>query len=72
MQAPPASFDILVQIVRAEFLEMPEMRLTVPQMRRLWHLDDEVCDQVTQHLIDDGFLAEDEERRLHCAGAHIS
>jgi hypothetical protein len=72
MPAPRASFDVLVQIVRSEFLEMPGMRLTPPQMRRLWHLDDEVCDQLTRYLIDDGFLAEDKERRLHCTGVGIS
>ena len=68
MLAPQASFDALVRIVRAEFLEMPGMRLTVPQIRRLWHLDDEACEHLTQRLIDDGFLTEDECRRLHAAG----
>ena len=71
MPAPRGSFDTLVQIVRAEFVEMPGMRLTVAQIRRLWHLDDEVCDQLTQHLIDDGFLTQDRKSRLHRAAADI-
>jgi hypothetical protein len=37
--------------IRAEFLEMPGLRLTLPQAQRLWGLDRETCDQVVHVLI---------------------
>ena len=54
----------LVQIIRAEYREMPDMRLTVPQFRRLWHLDNDACEEVMAHLVEEGFLAKDYAGRL--------
>ncbi len=34
----------LLQRVRAEYLEMPGLKLTAPQARRLWGLDCATCD----------------------------
>jgi hypothetical protein len=47
--------DLLAR-VRAEFLEMPGLCLTPLQARRLWALDEAVCDRVIDVLVDDGFL----------------
>jgi hypothetical protein len=50
--------EALVDIVCGEFNEMPGMRLTRTQFRRLWHLSDVECDSVLRRLISSGFLAE--------------
>jgi hypothetical protein len=36
----------LVRRIRGEFMEMPGLRLTVEQARRLWRLDNTACDAV--------------------------
>ncbi len=46
----------LVARVRMEFVEMPGMRLTRPQARRLWNLQPSACDEVLDTLVDEGFL----------------
>jgi hypothetical protein len=50
----PAS-DLLRRI-QAEFLEMPGLRLTEPQARRLWNLDAISCSTVVSVLVEGGFL----------------
>lgn len=46
----------LVQRVQAEFLEMPGLRLTVPQARRFWGLEEELCDAILSTLVEARFL----------------
>ena len=46
----------LVGRIRAEFLEMPGLRLTVTQASRLWGLDEGVCRRVIDVLIGSSFL----------------
>jgi len=46
----------LVGRIRAEFLEMPGLRLTVRQASRLWGLDEGVCRRVIDVLIGAAFL----------------
>ena len=46
----------LVGRIRAEFLEMPGLRLTVAQASRLWGLDEGVCRHVVDVLIGSSFL----------------
>ena len=40
----------LLQRIKAEYREMPCLSLTKAQMRRLWALDDYVCDAVVDAL----------------------
>jgi hypothetical protein len=47
----------VVRRVRGEYLEMPGLRLTPEQARRLWRLDEMSCDEVLRELVDDQFLA---------------
>jgi hypothetical protein len=47
----------VVRRVRGEFLEMPGLRLTPEQARRLWRLDELLCDAVLSALVDARFLA---------------
>jgi len=43
--------------VRLDFVEMPEMELTLPQAVRLWSLGMDDCRYVIDSLVDAGFLA---------------
>jgi hypothetical protein len=47
----------VVRRIRGEFLEMPGLRLTAQQARRLWRLDETACDAVLGALVDSRFLA---------------
>ena len=49
-------FHQLVDRVRSEFLEMPGLRLTLPQAARLWGLDPPSCEAVVDALIRSAFL----------------
>ena len=50
------SRDEILRRARAEYLEMPGLRLTRAQARRLWGLDDETCADVLDSLTEDKFL----------------
>ncbi len=57
MQAPRVRLhDDIIRRVQGEFLEMPGLRLTEPQARRLWALEPSLCSAVLTELVDDGFL----------------
>ena len=42
--------------IRMEYLEMPEMKLTLPQMRRLMNLPLDPCEVALATLVESGFL----------------
>jgi hypothetical protein len=46
----------LVDRVKAEFNEMPGLRLTVPQATRLWGMDPTLCLTVVEALVRTSFL----------------
>ena len=46
----------LVERARAEYLEMPGLRLSARQACRLWGLDEPLCRTVLTILVDRGFL----------------
>jgi hypothetical protein len=48
----------LTQRIRAEYLEMPGLTLTLWQAMRLWNLDARVCLAVLDRLVQSGFLTE--------------
>jgi hypothetical protein len=54
---PAQTFRDLVCRVQSEFLEMPGLRLTEAQVRRLSGLDPSYCTAVLTALVDAGFLA---------------
>jgi hypothetical protein len=47
----------VVRRIRGEFLEMPGLRLTSQQAKRLWRLDETACEAVLGALVDARFLA---------------
>jgi hypothetical protein len=50
------SNDEMLRRVQGEYLEMPGLRLTEPQARRLWGLDAASCDALLGALVDAKFL----------------
>ena len=46
----------LMKRVRGEYEEMPGMCLTLPQARRILGLDQQICADILNSLIDRGFL----------------
>ena len=48
--------DEVLRRVQCEFLEMPGLRLTSPQARRLWGLEAATCDALLGALVDAKFL----------------
>jgi len=50
------AFNDLVRRVRAEYVEMPGLRLSTAQAQRLWSLDAATCTAVLGSLLDDCFL----------------
>ncbi len=53
---PTRTLDDVLRRVQGEFLEMPGLRLTTPQARRLWGLDAAQCDALLDALVDANFL----------------
>jgi hypothetical protein len=47
----------LLRRIQSEFHEMPGLRLTRDQARRLWGLDADTCERMLQRLVDANFLA---------------
>src|SRR5262245_47301172 len=56
MTAEESTIHDWLRLVQAEYLEMPGLILTKPQMQRLWMLDPTVCEQVIQTLVASDFL----------------
>ena len=50
--------DDVLQRIQGEFLEMPGLRLTSAQARRLWGLERDVCDALLGALVDVKFLSQ--------------
>lgn len=51
-----APSELLFRRICSEFSEMPGLRLTRPQARRLWGLDEETCAQILDVLVRVKFL----------------
>jgi hypothetical protein len=49
--------DAIQRHVRAEFLEMPGLKLTIAQAQRLWGVDHATCEQLIEELMACRFLA---------------
>jgi hypothetical protein len=51
-----AYLERLEGLIDAEYKEMPGMRLTFAQIRRLWNLSNEECGNALDHLVSAGRL----------------
>ena len=54
---PSLEVEEAVELIQMEYVEMPGLRLTFYQARRLWNLTDELCQQALAALTASGFLA---------------
>ena len=50
------SFEDLLVLMRMEYEEMRDLKLTLLQARRLWDVPLDVCDAALGALVDRGFL----------------
>jgi len=50
------SIDASIDRIQSEYREMPGLRLTFDQMRRLWMLDRRTCRTLIEKLVDARFL----------------
>ena len=46
----------LLELVQAEYAEMPGLSVTLPQAQRLWAVDRSTCEEVFSRLISGGVL----------------
>src|SRR6476661_4471594 len=56
MTPEPVATEDVLRRVQGEFLEMPGLRLTEAQARRLWNLDQASCAALLGALVDANFL----------------
>jgi hypothetical protein len=63
------SFVTVVDRVRADFMEMPGLELTLPQAVRLWTIGADDCRFVLDMLVDAGFLKWTTRRTVVRTGA---
>jgi hypothetical protein len=48
--------DVVLERIYGEFREMPGLRLTAQQARRLWGLDERTCEVLLEYLVETKFL----------------
>jgi hypothetical protein len=58
-----ASREAVNERVRSEFREMPCLRLSAAQARRLFGLRDDICARVLSELVEEGLLAQGDDGR---------
>ena len=59
--AQTAALSELLLRIRAEYLQMPGLKLTAPQARRLWGPDCATCDAALAALVEAKFLSRTRE-----------
>jgi DNA-binding IclR family transcriptional regulator len=50
--------------IRLEYLEMPDLKLTLPQVRRLCDLPQDACESAVEALLSVGFLQQSDTGRF--------
>ena len=61
--------DVLWRI-RVEYIEMPDLKLTSAQARRLWNLTQEACDVALAILVRSGFIGQTDGKFLRRGLGH--
>jgi hypothetical protein len=69
MQSSPLISEARLRRVRAEFLEMPGLKLTVAQAVRLWGVDRPTCEALIEALTECQFLAKTKDGAVVLNGA---
>ena len=63
-------FRKLVQRIREEFEDAPNIRMTVTESARFWGLDLATCDRVLTELLRTGFLTRGVDERYGQVAVH--
>lgn len=56
MTAEQSTIHDWLRLIQAEYLEMPGLHLTKPQIQRLWKLEPQMCDALLDVLVGAEFL----------------
>ena len=56
MTAEQSTIHDWLHLIKAEYLEMPGLHLTKPQVQRLWKLEPHLCDALLDALVAADFL----------------
>ena len=67
---PALFFRKLVQRIREEFEDAPNLRMTVSEAARFWALDFATCERVLTELLRTGFLARGPDERYGQVTVH--
>ena len=67
---PTLFFRKLVQRIREEFEDAPNIRMTVSEGARFWGLDFATCERVLTELLRAGFLARGADERYSQVAVH--
>ncbi|HEY6614205.1 MAG TPA: hypothetical protein VIZ32_06780 [Vicinamibacterales bacterium] len=67
---PALLFRKLVQRIREEFEDAPNLRMTVSEAARFWGLDFATCERVLAELLRAGFLARGPDERFGQVAVH--
>jgi hypothetical protein len=59
----------LLELIRMEYLEMPDLQLTFGQARKLWNLEPLVCEELLATLVGEGFLVSTRDGSFHRPGS---
>jgi uncharacterized protein len=66
------SLEDLLVLMRMEYEEMPDLKLTLLQARRLWDVPLELCDAALGALVDGGRLAQVEDGEAFLRGLGVT
>jgi hypothetical protein len=62
------TFEAAMRRVQSDFIEMPGLRLTLPQAARLWAYDVRFCREVLSSLVQAQFLVRSRDRFTRAEG----
>ena len=68
MTAEESTIHDWLRLIRAEYLEMPGLQLTKPQIQRLWRLEPPMCDALVERLVAAEFLEKTNREAYALAG----
>ena len=70
MTADESTIHDSLHLIQAEYLEMPGLHLTKPQVQRFWTLEPRLCDAVLDVLVSTEFLKKTRDQAYVLANGH--
>ena len=71
MTAEESTIHDWLRLIRAQYLEMPGLQLTKPQIQRLWRLEPPMCDALVEQLVAAEFLKKTHRGRTRLPAAAV-